>query len=186
LKKLLIITSLLVCAIVFNTQAQSKYGNTFNVGIGVGGYGGYYKYAGKALPVITANYEFDVARNFTLAPFIGFYKYSNNYVYGNNQTAPRSYKYSETVIPVGLKGTYYLDEVFEANSKWDFYAASSLGFAVVNGRWSDNYAGDKKYFNKGNSLVVDIHLGAEYHVTQKLGIFLDLSTGISTIGVAFH
>jgi hypothetical protein len=177
--KKLITPSLLFLFLLFNfnTYAQETYGRTLNLGLGVGGYSGYYGYVGRSLPVFHINYELDVARNFTLAPFVSFYTFSGNHA---------SYSYHETVIPVGVKGAYYFDELLDANSKWDFYLAGSLGFAIVNSRWQDGYTGDRRHFHNGNALFLDVHIGAEYHFNKKLGAFLDLSTGVSTIGLSFH
>jgi len=183
MKKLIIITlsALLVSVVHFTAEAQSTYGRTLNLGLGVGGYSGYYKYAGRSLPVFHLDYEFDVAKSFTLAPFISLYTYSNEYYWGNT-----NYTYNETVIPVGVKGTYYFDELLNADSHWDFYLGASLGFALVNSHWEAGYDGDDKYFNKGNSVLLDMHIGTEYHFNNRLGAFLDLSSGVSTIGLAIH
>jgi hypothetical protein len=156
-----------------NSGPREKFGNTLNLGLGVGGYSGYYGYVGQVLPVFHLNYEFDVARNFTLAPFITFYSY-------------RSDHYRESVIPLGVKGTYYFDELFRANPHWDFYLAGSLGFAVINTSWDNDYHGDRDYYVDGRNLFLDIHAGAEYHFNSRVGIFFDLSTGVSTIGLAIH
>jgi hypothetical protein len=161
----------------FNTNAQETHGKTLNLGLGLGGYSGYYGYVGRSLPVFHINYEIDVARNFTLAPFASLYTFSSYH---------DSYSYNETVIPIGVKGAYYFDELFEANGKWDFYLAGSLGFAIVNSRWESGYTGDRKHFHKGNALFLDLHIGTEYHFNNKFGAFLDFSTGVSTIGLAFH
>ncbi|MCX6257455.1 MAG: hypothetical protein NTW49_06105 [Bacteroidia bacterium] len=160
----------------FNLYAQKtasveKYGNTLNLGLGIGGYSGYY--GGHSMPVLAANYEFDAANYFTLAPFITFYSYGSDH-------------YRETIIPLGVKGSYYFDKLLHADSKWDFYLAGSLGFAIVNTSWDNNYHGDRNYYHTPDPLFLDIHAGAEYHFNQRLGIFLDLSTGISTIGLAIH
>jgi hypothetical protein len=64
--------------------------------------------------------------------------------------------------------------------------AGSLGFAIVNSRWEDGYDGDKGHFHNGNPLFLDLHIGSEYHFNKKFGAFLDLSTGVSTIGLSFH
>ena len=56
----------------FNSMAQEKHGSTLNLGVGIGGNYGYYKLAGKSFPVLHLDYEFDVAKNFTLAPFVNF------------------------------------------------------------------------------------------------------------------
>lgn len=186
MKKLITITALLTIVVCFTGNAQSTYGRTLNLGLGVGGYSGYYKYAARS-PVFHLNYEFDVAKNFTLAPFISFYTYSNEYYWGNNNYPSQYYKYSEVVVPVGIKGTYYFDDLLNATSKWDFYLGASLGFAFVNASWDADYNGDQKYFNsKGNAVFLDIHIGTEYHFNNRLGAFLDLSSGISTIGLAIH
>ena len=167
----------------FNGYAQEKYGSTLNLGLGGGGYS---KYAGRSLPVFNINYEVDMAKNFTLAPFLSFYTFSKSYYWGNNNYPYQYYSYHETVIPIGVKGTYYFDNLLNVNSKWDFYLAGSLGFAIVNSHWDNGYYGDKNYYHDPSSLFLDIHIGAEYHFTKRTGVFLDLSSGISTIGIAIH
>jgi len=169
-----------------NLSAQNKnysenHGGTLNLGLGIGGYSGYYGYVGHSLPVFHINYEFDVARNFTLAPFVSFSTYRSGYYWSNN-----NYYYHETIIPIGLKGSYYFDQVLNANSDWDFYLAGSLGFSIVKSSWDNGYSGDVNYYNDGNPLFLDLHIGTEYHLSNKVGLFLDLSTGVSTIGLAIH
>lgn len=155
------------------TTGSDSYGGTLNVGLGVGGSYGYYNYVGRSLPVFSLNYEFDVAKNFTLAPFVTFLSYRNS-----------KYYYHETLIPIGVKGSYYLDQALNANSNWDFYIAGSLGFTIVNTRWDD---GHKTYdgYRTARPLFLDLHLGAEYHLSNRVGLFLDLSTGVSTVGLSF-
>ena len=150
-------------------QKTEEFGNTLNVGLGVG----YYGYVNHSTPVINLNYEFDVARNFTLAPFITFFSYRDN-------------DYHQTVVPIGVKGTYYFDQLLNLDSKWDFYGAGSLGFAIVKTSWENGYTGPKNSNIGASPLYLDLHIGTEYHINNKLGVYLDLSTGISTIGLAFH
>src|SRR5688500_17295794 len=83
-------------------SSPEKFGNTLNTGIGIG----YYGYVGHSMPVVSMNYEIDIARNFTLAPFITVYSYRNNYYWGNPNYPYRYYSYRQTVIPIGVKGTY--------------------------------------------------------------------------------
>src|SRR5437868_2036968 len=91
--KLFIATLSLCAAFNSNTSGQEKFGNTFNVGLGLG----YYGYLDHSLPVLHFNYEFDVAKNFTLAPFITFYSY-RDYVFWGDPGAPyKDYYYRETV-----------------------------------------------------------------------------------------
>jgi hypothetical protein len=177
--KKLITTAILSLLLLFqfHAQAQETYGRTLNLGVGLGGYSGYNGYVGHSIPVFNINYEIDVARNFTLAPFASFYTFSGHH---------DSYRYHETVIPIGVKGAYYFDEILDANGKWDFYLAGSVGFAIVNSRWEEGYTGDRRHFNNRSNLFLDLHIGSEYHFNNKVGAFLDLSTGVSTIGLAFH
>ena len=169
----------------FSTNAQQnksseRYGNTFNIGIGIG----YYNYINNPLPVAIINYEIDIVRNFTLAPFIGFYSYRND-KYGYNYN-PNGYTFRETVAPIGIKGSYYFDQLFRANPKWDFYAAGSVGFVFRTVTWENGYYGDKQVYQSASPLYLDAHVGAEYHMNDKAGLFLDLSTGVSTFGLAIH
>jgi hypothetical protein len=154
-------------------QNSERFGGTLNLGIGIGGYAGYYGYIGHTLPVFDVNYEFGVARNFTLAPFITLYSYSDP-------------NYSTIVTPIGVKGTYYFDQLLNAGPRWDFYGAGSLGFVLVNTTWNSYYTGSHNYYVAANPLFLDLHIGTEYHVSNKIGLFLDLSTGVSTIGIAIH
>lgn len=170
---------LFVSILSFNISAQKanyseKYGSTLNLGLGIGGYSGYYGHVGRTLPVFHINYEFDVANSFTLAPFATFYSYRND----------RDH-YRETVIPIGVKGSLYLDRALNANSQWDFYLAGSLGFALVNSSWDEGYSGETYYHNV-SPLFLDLHIGTEVHLSNHIGLFLDLSTGVSTLGLAIH
>lgn len=159
--------------------SQEKYGHTLNMGLGVG----YYGYVGHPVPVFNLNYEFDVVKNLTLAPFISFYTYSNNYYYGKNGQYYYNY---QTVIPVGIKSAYYFDDLLNASDKWDFYAGTSLGFVIAASHWDASYPGDRNAYDGPGTLFIAAHIGAEYHFTPRIGGFLDLSTGVSTIGLAIH
>jgi hypothetical protein len=110
--------------LIFSTNplaAQSdrhneQFGNTLNLGLGIG----YYGYITKSTPAFHADYEFQVANNFTLAPFITFYTFQNSYYWGNPNYPYRNYSYRQSVIPIGVKATYYFDKLLEAGNKWDF------------------------------------------------------------------
>lgn len=165
---------LAIILIAANTNAQrsgssEKFGNTFNIGLGIG----YYGYVEHNIPVIHLNYEFDVAKDFSLAPFITFYSYHHK-------------NYQQLVVPIGVKGTYYFDRLLQADSKWDFYTAGSLGVAFRNTRWDNGYDGKLDHNEGAGPLYLDLHIGTEYHFNNKIGAFLDLSTGVSTIGISIH
>lgn len=141
-----------------------QFGNTLNLGLGLG-YGGI-----GGGPGLLVNYEFGVAKNFTIAPFIGFQTYSGPL-------------YRHSILPIGAKGTYYFDELLKASSDWDFYLAASLGYSINSITYDPGYKGGTV---KDANLFLVGHIGAEYHVSHKVGIFLDLGSGLSTLGVAIH
>ena len=184
--KTILTLTFLILGFALSTHGQESYRHTLNLGIGIGGYGGYYQNTNKSIPVLSANYELGVARNFTLAPFIAFYTFTDEHYWGNPNSPDKYYRYNETVVPIGVKGTYYFDEILKANSNWDFYLAASLGFAIVNSTWESGYDGDDDHFHNGNPVFLDLHIGTEYHCSKRIGIFLDLSTRASTIGLAIH
>ncbi len=191
MKKKLFNTLIFLVLFGFTVSAQKttyseNYGKALNIGLGIGGYSGYYGYVGHTLPVFNINYELSVANSFTLAPFVSFYSYKNGYYWGDNNHVYKYYYYHETVIPIGLKGTYYFDKLLKANSNWDFYLAGSLGLSIVNSSWDSDYYGNQNYYHNASSLFLDLHIGTEYHFNSRIGAFLDLSTGVSTIGLAIH
>ncbi len=164
------------------TPASEKYGTTLNLGLGIG----YYSYVSSSSPVIHADLELDVTKNFTLAPFITYFSYKNYNYWGNSKYAYRNYYYTQTVIPIGVKGTYYFDQLLGAGSKWDFYLAGSLGYVYRKTTWDNDYYGDRYVEHGTSGLYLDGHIGTEFHINKKLGLFLDLSSGISTFGLAVH
>ncbi|MFL5762727.1 MAG: hypothetical protein ACJ77K_02225 [Bacteroidia bacterium] len=189
-KTLLLLCIFMTISVLTNAQdtpSREKFGNTLNLGAGIG----YYGYIGHPIPVGIINYEIDIARNFTLAPFVGMYSYRNYYYWGdpgkpNGDESYHMYSYRATAVPVGIKGTYYFDQLFHANPKWDFYAAASAGFVFRTVTWENGYYGDKHIYQDASPLYLDAHIGTEYHMNQKAGLFLDLSTGLSTFGLAIH
>lgn len=192
MKKLILILLILQITVESGITAQEtnfveKYGQTLNLSAGIG----YYGDVGHSLPVGMLNYEFDIAKNFTLAPFIGLYSYQSHYYWGNpnkpfNDASYRLYSYKVTAVPIGAKATYYFDNLLRAGPKWDFYAAGSAGFMIRNVVWENGYYGDKYVYQKSSPVYLDAHIGSEYHFNKRTGMFLDLSTGVSTFGFAFH
>ncbi|MBL7932254.1 MAG: hypothetical protein JNL60_10140, partial [Bacteroidia bacterium] len=71
-------------------------------------------------------------------------------------------------------------------SDWDFYASGSLGYIFRKRTWEAGYTGRKDIEPGTGPMFLDLHLGAEYHLTKVLGLQLDVSTGMTTLGLAFH
>jgi hypothetical protein len=187
MKKVILIYLLLLLIFPFGLKSQQnnegeKFGRTLNLGLGLG----YYGYVGSTIPVLHANFEFDVTKNFTLAPFITFYSYQKYYYWGNSNNPYRNYSYRQSVVPIGVKASYYFDQFLKAGENWDFYAAGSLGFVIRRTVWENGYYGQTEVKQGTSALYLDAHLGTEYHFNKKIGLLLDLSTGVSTIGLGIH
>lgn len=180
--KRLALLFIIITTLSLNLRSQEKFGHALNVGVGAGYYGYYYGTA----PALALNYEFDVFKNFTLAPFISIATYKSYRYWGDYYYPYRDYSYRETIIPVGVKGSYYFDELFDASPKWDFYAAASIGVAFRSVSWENGYNGSRVVRSSSTPLFGTLHLGTEYHLTNKVGLFLDISTGFSTLGLGFH
>lgn len=177
---------LMLCMGICSSQEKKPaeyYGNSLNAGIGYT----YYRYVGYSVPVWRADYELQMDHHLTVAPFISMYSYSSQYIWGDPPTTEfRTYDYDETVIPLGIKVTRYFDDLLLAGPKWDFYASGSLGYIIRNRTWEAGYTGRKDIEPGTGPMYLDFHLGAEYHLTRSLGLQLDISTGMSTFGLAFH
>jgi len=194
MKKIIIVSLFFLTVLNFNIRAQEvtsqeKFGNTINIGIGIGGYSGYYMSVRHLMPVYHIDFEYTITKNLTLAPFVSLYTYTKGYYrYAScNLDIPKQYyTCRETAMPVGAKGTFYFDKLLNSGSKWDFYLAGSIGITITNSKWSSGYDGDVNYFARNKPLFLDAHVGTEYHISKTFGITLDISTGAVTLGLAIH
>jgi len=160
-----------------------SYGKALNINTGIG----YLSYIGNSRPVFHADFEFDMAENFTIAPFINLCSNNKIYYWRNKNSHNLFYcNYMETTVPMGVKGTYYFDQLLGARSDWDFYAAGSLVFAMVDSSFQMKYFGEKNVYHSANPCYFYVHIGAEYHMNNRTGLFLDLSSGVSAFGFAIQ
>ncbi len=121
----------------------------------------------RQISIFHANFEFDAGRNFTLAPFISFYNFTN-------------------FIPIGVKGSYYFDEALNLNREWDMYVGVSAAMGIVSDNWNNQFYRDLYRFRGPNQLNFDAHLGIEYQVTPRLGIYADLAGNSQSIGLVLR
>lgn len=95
---IIFLATLNVNTIAQDNRTAEKFGNILNLGLGIG----YYGYVGYTMPELHGDFEFAVAKNFTLAPFFAIYSYQNGYYWGNKNYPYRNYSYRQTVIPFGV------------------------------------------------------------------------------------
>lgn len=180
--KALLLTALILFTDINASLAQNNdsepMGRAFNAGMGPGYFGGLQLPA----PYTTINYEYEVAGYTTIAPFLGFASYrSAPQVLGG-----KNYYYRATILPVGIKATYYLDKLLHIPCRWDVYVAGSAGYAFTTKEWDYGYPGTDDAVPGITPHFLLLHLGAEYHVSKRTGLFADVSTGVATFGFAIH
>ncbi len=122
----IVLFSLLFCNKESKGQESNSepFGHSFNMGMGPG----YFSTEILPAPFFTINYEYDFLNNLTIAPFIGFASYKGD----ASIIAARYYYYRATIIPFGIKTTYYLDQLLKIPCRWDVYIACSLGYTYIN------------------------------------------------------
>jgi len=176
-----LLTIILVCFCIFSNGQENKietYGRSFNMGVGPG----YFSASILPAPFFTINYEFDVLNNFTLAPFVSLASYKSE----ASIIASRYYYHRATILPFGIKATYYLDKLLKIPNKWDFYIGCSVGYTYIRKAWDFGYPGINGGIPGLREEYVHAHAGAEYHVSRKAGLFVDVSTGVAVVGVSIH
>lgn len=164
------------------TVLTENYGGVLNVSAGIG----YYNYVRNQIPVVHLDYEIQIGENITMAPSVSVYEYSGKHIWINEEGFYRNYTYTETVVPIGVKVHCYFDKLFHAGSKWDFYSAGSLGFIIRKTEWESEYKGKRNIEPGTGLLYMDLHVGSEYHLSKRIGLHLDVSTGVSTFGISIH
>lgn len=112
----------------------------------------------------TINYEFDIAKNITLAPVVEMYAVRDNIVSNSDNE-------SGAALVFAAKGCYYFDQLFHAGPKWDFYAGVSAGIAYE--RITDNE--DKTTETSLKRVNPKAHIGAQLNIKPNMGLFLDVS-----------
>ncbi len=154
------------------------FGRSFNMGMGPG----YFSTEILPAPFFTINYEYDILNNLTIAPFLGFVSYKGD----ASVIASRYYYYWATILPFGIKTSYYLDQVLKIPCRWDVYIACSVGFTYINKTWDYGYPGIKGGIPGLREEYLHAHLGVEYHINRTTGLFVDLSTGVAVAGISLH
>lgn len=160
--KLLLTTLSLSLAILLSpTQtatAQELHGSALNLGVGIGA---------RQAAVYHINFEFDVVPSVTIAPSASFYGYTK-------------------FVPIGLKASYYFDQVLNLLPEWDLYVAGTAAMGIVSDDWNNQTYRDMYRFRGANNLFFDVHIGTEYQVTPRAGMFIDLASNAATIGIVLR
>ena len=176
----IVLFSLLFCNKESKGQENNTepFGRSFNMGMGPG----YFSTQILPAPFFTINYEYDVVNNLTVAPFVGFASYKGD----ARIIAARYYYYRATILPFGVKASYYLDLLLKLPCRWDVYIACSAGYTYINKKWDYGYPGNKTGIPGLREEYLQAHVGVEYHISRNTGLFVDVSTGVAVAGISLH
>jgi len=156
MKKILIaIIFLAVCQISY-TQHYSNNKTLLNLGVGLSGWG---------VPVY-GGLDFSVSKDVTVGGEVSFRSYDENW---------NGYNYHHSITGLVGNVNYHFGRWLDVPSSFDFYTGLNLGFYI----WSNpnDYTG-----NHSSGLGLGAQLGGRYYFSNKVGINLELGSGIINLG----
>ncbi len=178
-KKLVLIAGLLLSlAAKNNLMAQDSKGadfqnvkgiNLLNAGIGLGSYG----LSGTGGLPLTASFEHGFSKNISAGASLGFIqkKYFDSWKY--------------TYLLFGARGSYHFNEALKiTNPKVDVYAGAGLLYRHYSIKYTDKGFDGEPMFNvntSGGDITIDLHAGARYLFSDRIGGFAELGYGISPL-----
>jgi hypothetical protein len=177
---------------------ELRYAKRLNVGFGYNYYSGIpfvinYELSNKLLHIAEDPLE-AYQMGLTFAPQAGFFRYTHWYPSPLPATYP-DYNYTVNNLFFGVKVHAYFDRVLDLPKNVDLYFAIAPQFMIrrvswdfsssipgippPNNRWLSNRRGR-------NSFVLPIHIGAEYKLNRNIGVWGDIGTMMSTVGISFR
>ncbi|WP_139263135.1 hypothetical protein [Flammeovirga pacifica] len=138
-----------------------------NLNVGLSTYWSYSSSLGVQL-----DYEFNLARDFTVGPSLSYAGYSDSW-------------YNYSVFGLGARFRWYADRVLNiTHPKWDVFANGDIGFSI----WSHKYTGpgtDPKSQSSTSPLWIGLGIGGKFHFNDKIGLQLIIGSG-AQIGLHFQ
>ena len=182
---LLTLSHLFFIAIGNFCVAQNKLPEQFGSTLNLGPILNYGLNSNANLLYFHVEYEIDLVKNLTIAPFVNFSNITRNNYFNELNSPNKINYYSQPIMPVGIKFTYYLDPIVNLHPKWDLFMGGSTGFAIRKIANKTSGLNSNQSINNGSSgLMFNLHLGTEYHFSKRGGVFLDVSRRTFSLGLA--
>jgi len=160
--------------------AYNKADKVAQVGIGIGGLGGFY--GTSSLPVISVGLDFGVHEYVSIGGVAGYSSSKIEYPALN-----QLYRYKYTYFTLGARGSYHFLQI--PNEKFDVYAGAGLGYNIV----SASYDGPATLMGfattaSGSYLFFAVHAGGRYYFSPNFAAYAELGygLGILNIGIALR
>ena len=140
--------------------------NFLNAGIGLGSYG----LSGTGGLPVTVSFEHGFSKNISAGVEAGLIQ----------RKFAIDWKYSYVVF--GARGSYHLNEALKITSpQLDVYGGAGLFYRHFKVKYNDKTEDDFDFKSSGGDVVFDLHAGARYMFSEKLGAYAELGYGISPL-----
>ncbi|MBB6460820.1 hypothetical protein [Flammeovirga kamogawensis] len=155
-----------------SSSAAGNYSGVHHLNVGLASY---WNHGGTGIQL---DYEFHLAKDFTVAPSLSYA--SHIHQHHNNDD------WRHSTIGLGARFRWYADRVLNiSHPKWDVFASGDIGFAIN----SYKYVGDGSHnhnedYNGSTSspLWIGLGIGGKYHFNDKIGLQLIIGSG-AQIGI---
>ncbi|AZQ61841.1 hypothetical protein EI427_06195 [Flammeovirga pectinis] len=153
-----------------SSSGAGNYSGVHNLNVGLASY---WNHGGTGIQV---DYEFHLAKDFTVAPSLSY----ASHIHQNHNNDD----WRHSTIGLGARFRWYADRVLNiTHPKWDVFASGDIGFAinsykyVGNGNHSEDYNG-----STSSPLWIGLGIGGKYHFNDKIGLQVILGSG-AQIGI---
>ncbi|HUC80616.1 MAG TPA: hypothetical protein VMR70_06845 [Flavisolibacter sp.] len=151
-----------------NGLSDVKGTSLFNAGIGLGSYG----LSGTGGIPLVASFERGIAQNISAGLQSGFVQ----------RTFGTDWKY--TYLFVGARGSYHFNNALKiANPKLDVYGGAGITYRRFSVKYIPFVPNETELYKTSSSgdVILNLHAGARYFFSEKIGGFAELGYGISPL-----
>ncbi len=186
MKRLIILSVLILSFGLVKAQPFEVGTNVLGLGVGLGGHYSYWGIGYSATPALGISYDHGIKDGvgpgvIGIGGYFGYKGMSYDYFYSN-------YYYDKkwTYLIFGLRGTYHYN--FNLDDNLDLYGGLMLSYNNISYKYSSN--DPYNYYTGGNYpgyVDFSLFVGGSYYFTDKIGAFMELGYGIAywTIGLDF-
>ena len=181
MKTLFISALLLVCFATMDLTAKTAYNKgdrIAQIGIGIGGLGGFY--GSSSMPLISAGLDFGIEKYISVGGVVGYSasKYESPF-FG---TANSRYSWKYTYITLAVRGSYHFLQIPE--EKFDVYGGLSLGYNIVSAKSEGTNVNNVVVTGaSGSYLFFGVHAGGRYYFSKTFAAYAELGYGLGILNV---
>jgi len=158
-----------------NAQMEIKGANFINLGLGVG--------VAPTSIGFNASFEHGFFRDISIGGLFDIHTGHGDYYYGGGYLGGYNYNRRVSTVGIAVRGSYHFNRLMRLRQKnVDLYAGAATGVNINHYSYDNN--GPDGYAS--NDLLIGVHAGAKYFVSDHFGFFGELSSynSILKVGIA--